>query len=52
MFMRKAAAVIFKPEILPPTEHTLSCLSPKLGLDWMLLQSMSLDPSGAGIYQL
>ena len=54
MFLRKAAAGLIKPETLPPTEgaaahhslHAYLCLSPNP--DWMLLQSMSLDPNGYG----
>ena len=48
---RKAAAGMIKPETLPPTEgaaaqHSLSAYLQTW--DWMLLQSMSLDPSGYG----
>ena len=49
MFSRKAAAGLIKPETLPPTEgaaaqHSLCAYLQTQ--DWMLLQSMSLDPSG------
>ena len=51
MFSRKAAAGLIKPETLPPTEgaaaqHSLCAYLQTR--DWMLLQSMSLDPSGYG----
>ena len=51
MFLSKAAAGVIKPEILPPTEgaaaqHSLCAYLQTR--DWMLLQSMSLDPSGYG----
>ena len=48
MFLRKAAAGVIKPEILPPTEGSAAQHSPRVYLqtrDWMLLHSMSLDPS-------
>ena len=51
MFLRKAAAGVIKPEILPPTESAAAQHSLRAYLqtwDWMLLQSMSLDPSGYG----
>ena len=52
MFSRKAVAGLIKPETLPPMEGWCSCTAFSLCLsttqDWMLLQSMSLDPSGYG----
>lgn len=51
MFSRKAAAGLIKPETLPPTEGAAAQHSLRAYLqtrDWMLLQSMSLDPSGYG----
>ena len=51
MFLRKAAAGVIKPEVLPPTEGAATQHSLRVYLqtrDWMLLQSMSLDPSGYG----
>ncbi|CAJ1066509.1 hypothetical protein F7725_020419 [Xyrichtys novacula] len=51
IFSRKAAAGLIKPETLPPTEgaaaqHLLrACLQTQ---DWLLLQSMSLDPKDYG----
>ena len=51
MFSRKAAAGLTKPETLPPTEGAAKQHSLRAYLqtqDWMLLQSMSLDPSGYG----
>ncbi len=51
MFLRKAAAGIIKPEILPPTEGAAAQHSLRAYLqtrDWMLLESMSLDPSSYG----
>ncbi|KAG0720027.1 hypothetical protein GWK47_007031 [Chionoecetes opilio] len=50
MFSRKAAAGLIKPETLPPTEgrgwHSLRAFLQTR--NWMLLQSMSLDPSDYG----
>ena len=51
MFSRKAVAGLIKPETLPPTEGAAAQHSLHAYLqtqDWMLLQSMSLDPSGYG----
>ncbi len=51
MFSRKAAAGIIKPEILPPTDGAATQHSLRAYLqtrDWMLLQSMSLDPTNYG----
>ena len=51
MFLRKAAARVIKPEILPSTEGAAAQQSLRAYLqtrDWMLLQSMFLDPSGYG----
>ena len=51
MFSRKAAAGIIKPEALPPTEGAAAQHSLRSYLqtrDWILLQSMSLDPSHYG----
>ena len=51
MFSRKAAAGVIKPETLPPTEGEAAQHSLRAYLqtrDWMLLQSMSLDPSDHG----
>lgn len=51
MFSRKAAAGLIKPETLPPTEGAAAQHSLRAYLqtrDWMLLQSMSLDPSHYG----
>ena len=51
MFQRKAAAGVIKPEILPSTEGAAAHHSLHVYLqtrDWMLLQSMSLEPSGYG----
>jgi len=51
MFSRKAAAGLIKPETLPPTEGAAAQHSLRAYLqtrDWMLLQSMSLDPSDYG----
>jgi len=51
MFSRKAANGLIKPETLPPTEGAAAQHSLRAYLqtqDWMLLQSMSLDPSGYG----
>ena len=47
LFSRKAAAGIIKPETLPPTEGAAAQHSLRAYLqsrDWILLQSMSLDP--------
>ena len=51
MFSRKASAGLIKPETQPPTEgataqHSLCAYLQTQ--DWMLLQSMSLDPSSYG----
>ena len=51
IFSRKAAAGLIKPETLPPTggavaQHSLCAYLQTR--DWILLQSMSLDPSGYG----
>ena len=51
MFSQKAAAGLIKPETLSPTEgaaaqHSLSAYLQTR--DWILLQSMSLDPSDYG----
>ena len=49
MFSRKAAAGTIKPEALPPTEGAAAQHSLRAYLqtrDWLLLQSMSLDPTG------
>lgn len=51
MFSRKAAAGLIKPETLPPTEGAAAQHSLRAYLqtrDWILLQSMSLDPSDYG----
>ena len=51
MFSRKAAAGTIKPEALPPTEGAAAQHSLRAYLqtrDWLLLQSMSLDPTGYG----
>ena len=51
MFSRKAAAGIIKPETLPPTDGAATQHSLRAYLqtrDWMLLQSMSLDPTNYG----
>ncbi|KAI3378567.1 hypothetical protein SNEBB_000965 [Seison nebaliae] len=51
MFSRKAAAGLIKPETLPPTEGAAAQHSLRAYLqirDWMVLQSMSLDPSDYG----
>ena len=51
MFSRKAAAMLIKPETLPPTEGAAAQLSLRAYLqtrDWLLLQSMSLDPCDYG----
>ena len=51
MFSRKAAAGLIKPETLPPTEGAAAPHSLRAYLqtrDWMLLESMSLDPSKYG----
>ena len=51
MFSRKAAAGVIKPENLPPTkgavaQHVLHAYLQTR--DWILLQSMSLNPSDYG----
>ena len=51
MFSRKAAAGVIKPETLPPTEGTTAQHSLRANLqtlDWIFLQSMSLNPSDYG----
>ncbi|CAB4039507.1 Hypothetical predicted protein [Paramuricea clavata] len=51
MFSRKAAAGLIKPEALPPTRGAAAQHSLRAYLqiqDWMLLKSMSLDPSDYG----
>ena len=51
MFSRKAAAGIIKPETLPPTDGAATQHSLRAYLqtrDWILLQSMSLDPTNYG----
>uniref|UniRef100_UPI00358F612F uncharacterized protein n=1 Tax=Myxine glutinosa TaxID=7769 RepID=UPI00358F612F len=51
MFSRKAAAGVIKPETLPPTEGAAAQHSLRAYLqtrDWILLQSMSLNPSDYG----
>ena len=54
MFSRKAVAGAIKPETLPPTkgavaQHALCAyLQTSLTRDWILLQIMSLNPSGYG----
>jgi hypothetical protein len=51
MFLRKAAAEVIKPEILTPTEGAAAQHSPCTYLqtrDWMVLQSMSLNPKDYG----
>ncbi|KAF3835714.1 hypothetical protein F7725_028272 [Dissostichus mawsoni] len=51
MFSRKAAAGLIKPETLPPTEGAAAQHSLRAYLqtqDWILLQSMSLNPSDYG----
>ena len=51
MFSRKAAAGLNKPETLPITEGSAAQHSLHAYLqtrDWMLLQSMSVDPSEYG----
>jgi hypothetical protein len=51
MFSRKAAAGTIKPEALPPTDGAATQHSLRAYLqtrDWLLLQSMSLDPTGYG----
>ena len=45
MFSRKAAAGLIKPENLPPTEGAAAQHSYLQTRDWMLLQSMSLNPN-------
>ncbi|KAK1897252.1 Chromosome-associated kinesin KIF4 [Dissostichus eleginoides] len=51
MFSWKAAAGLIKPETLPPTEGAAAQHSLRAYLqtqDWILLQSMSLNPSDYG----
>ena len=51
MFSCKAAAGVIKPETLPPTEGAAAQHSLRAYLqtqDWMLLRSMSLNPSECG----
>lgn len=51
MFSKKAAAGVIKPETLPPTESAAAQHSLRAYLqirDWVLLRSMSLDPSDYG----
>lgn len=51
MFSRKAAAGLIKPETLPPTEGAAAQHSLRAYLqtrDWILLQSMSLNPRDYG----
>jgi len=51
MFSQKAENGLIKPETLPPTEGAAAQHSLRAYLqtqDRMLLQSMSLDPSGYG----
>ena len=51
MFSRKAAAGMIKPETLPPTEGAAAQHSLRAYLqtrDWLLLQSMSVDPNEYG----
>jgi hypothetical protein len=51
MFSRKAAAGLIKPEALSPTKGAAAQHSLRAYLqiqDWMLLKSMSLDPSDYG----
>ncbi|KAK3851217.1 hypothetical protein Pcinc_042117 [Petrolisthes cinctipes] len=51
MFSRKAAAGLINPETLPPTESAAARHSLRAYLqtgDWLLLQSMSLNPSEFG----
>jgi len=51
MFSRKAMAGVIKPETLPPTEGAAAQHSLRSYLqtrDWMLLKSMSLDPTNYG----
>ena len=48
LFSRKASAWLIKPETLPPTEEAAAQHSLRAYLqtrDWMLLQSMYVDPS-------
>ena len=52
MFSHKAAAGPIKPETLPPTERAVGQRSLHANLqtrDWILLQSMSVDPSEYGL---
>ena len=52
MFACKAAAVLIKPETLPPTEEASSCTAFTAFIpstrDWMLLQSIPLNPEEYG----
>lgn len=51
IFSRKAAAGLIKPETLPPTEGAAAQHSLRAYLqtrDWLLLQSMSLNPTDFG----
>ena len=51
MFSKKAAAGLIKPESFPPTKGAAAQHSLRAFLqtrDWILLQSMSLDPSDYG----
>jgi len=51
MFSWKTATGLFKPESLPPTEGAAAQHSLRAYLqtqDWLLLQSMCMDPSGYG----
>ena len=51
MFSRKAVAGVIKPETLPPTEGAAVQYSLRAYLqtrDWILLQSMSLNPCDYG----
>ena len=51
MFARKAASGVIKPDTLPPTEGAAAQHSLRAYLqtrDWLLLQSMSLNPSDYG----
>jgi hypothetical protein len=47
MFSQKAAAGFTKPETLPPTDGAATQHSSQTR-DWMMLQSMSLDPTNYG----
>ena len=51
MFSRKAVAGVIKPETLPPTKGAVAQHALRAYLqtrDWILLQSMSLNPSDYG----